>query len=164
MNAPTTVEPTGVSVRHDARIAALVALLAAVLTVAWFARALRTADPLDWVWCLVPAAVGLLQLLVVRDARTPLLVADELGVHLPEIDLGGGFGIAYTSQHDPLTPADLAARMADLVQREISWRAVSWGPRRRSTRSGRCATPSAPSPIRTAPGCCSARWRRWSCG
>ena len=46
-------------------------------------------------------------------------VADELGVHLPEIDLGGGFGIAYTSQHDPLTPADLAARMADLVQREL---------------------------------------------
>lgn len=82
MNAPTTVEPTGVSVRHDARIAALVALLAAVLTVAWFARALRTADPLDWVWCLVPAAVGLLQLLVVRDARTPLLVADELGVRV----------------------------------------------------------------------------------
>ena len=78
MNAPTTVTPTGVSVRQDARTAAVVALLAAVLTVAWFARALGTADPLDWLWCLVPAAVGLLQLLVVRDARAPMLVAADL--------------------------------------------------------------------------------------
>ncbi|KQT91131.1 hypothetical protein ASG49_12450 [Marmoricola sp. Leaf446] len=82
MNAPTTITPIGVSVRQDARIAAVVALLSGVLTVAWFARALGTADPLDWVWCLVPAAVGLLQLLVVRDARSPLLVADELGVRV----------------------------------------------------------------------------------
>ncbi|ROR92074.1 helix-turn-helix domain-containing protein [Nocardioides aurantiacus] len=82
MNAPTSITPIGVSVRQDARIAAVVALLSGVLTVAWFARALGTADPFDWVWCLVPAAVGLLQLLVVRDARSPLLVADELGVRV----------------------------------------------------------------------------------
>ena len=29
-------------------------------------------------------------------------VSDEIGVQLPELDLGGGFGIAYTTQDDPL--------------------------------------------------------------
>ena len=30
-------------------------------------------------------------------------ISDELGVELPELDLGGGFGIAYTTQDDPRT-------------------------------------------------------------
>lgn len=47
-----------------------------------------------------------------------LQVARELGVELPELDLGGGFGIAYTTEHDPLPPALLAAGMADIVERE----------------------------------------------
>ena len=38
----------------------------------------------------------------VLDLR--LQVAREHGVELPELDLGGGFGIAYTTQHDPLPP------------------------------------------------------------
>ncbi len=42
----------------------------------------------------------------------------ELGVDLPELDLGGGFGIAYTTEHDPLPPARLAAGMAEIVERE----------------------------------------------
>ena len=37
---------------------------------------------------------------------------------MPELDLGGGFGIAYTSEHDPLPPKSLAAEMADIVDRE----------------------------------------------
>ena len=45
-------------------------------------------------------------------------VAAEHGVELPELDLGGGFGIAYTTEHDPLPPRDLAAGMADIVARE----------------------------------------------
>ncbi|HET8594825.1 MAG TPA: diaminopimelate decarboxylase [Intrasporangium sp.] len=45
-------------------------------------------------------------------------VTKELGVELPELDLGGGFGIAYTTEHDPLPPARLAAGMADIVERE----------------------------------------------
>jgi diaminopimelate decarboxylase len=32
-------------------------------------------------------------------------------VTLPELDLGGGFGIAYTTQDDPATPAELATEM-----------------------------------------------------
>jgi diaminopimelate decarboxylase len=42
-------------------------------------------------------------------------VARERGVVLPEIGLGGGFGVAYTSEHDPLPPAELAASMAQIV-------------------------------------------------
>jgi diaminopimelate decarboxylase len=45
-------------------------------------------------------------------------VARELGVELPELDLGGGFGIAYTTEHDPQTPKVLAAGMAEIVERE----------------------------------------------
>ncbi len=72
----------GVSVRHNSRLAAIVALAAAVMTVAWFSRALQTGSLLDWAWCLVVVAVGVLQLLVVRDGRAPLMVADDQGVRV----------------------------------------------------------------------------------
>ncbi|HLR84582.1 MAG TPA: diaminopimelate decarboxylase [Nocardioidaceae bacterium] len=36
----------------------------------------------------------------------------------PELDLGGGFGIAYTTQDSPSTPAQLAAGMRDIVAYE----------------------------------------------
>ncbi len=45
-------------------------------------------------------------------------VKDELGVELPEMDLGGGFGIAYTSQDDPSPADDLARRMFKIVKDE----------------------------------------------
>ena len=47
-----------------------------------------------------------------------LEVAREFGVELPELDLGGGFGIAYTTEHDPQSPKALAAGMAEIVERE----------------------------------------------
>ena len=47
-----------------------------------------------------------------------LEVAREHGLQLPELDLGGGFGIAYTTEHDPLSPRDLALGMATIVERE----------------------------------------------
>jgi diaminopimelate decarboxylase len=47
-------------------------------------------------------------------------VSSELGVTLPELDLGGGFGIAYTSEHDPLAPATLAQELAGMVRRECA--------------------------------------------
>ncbi|GAA3611378.1 diaminopimelate decarboxylase [Marihabitans asiaticum] len=46
-------------------------------------------------------------------------VARRHGVHLPEMDLGGGYGIAYTSEHDPMTPAHLGADMAAVLDREL---------------------------------------------
>ncbi|MGQ7297571.1 diaminopimelate decarboxylase [Quadrisphaera sp. KR29] len=42
-------------------------------------------------------------------------VLAEHGVEMPEVDLGGGFGIAYTTQDAPLSPADLARGMAEVV-------------------------------------------------
>ncbi|WP_435742197.1 diaminopimelate decarboxylase [Nocardioides sp. SYSU DS0663] len=45
-------------------------------------------------------------------------VATELGVAMPEMDLGGGFGIAYTTQDDPAEPARLAQEMTAIVEHE----------------------------------------------
>ncbi len=45
------------------------------------------------------------------------VIADH-AVVMPELDLGGGFGIAYTSEHDPLDPKTLADGLAEIVARE----------------------------------------------
>ncbi len=45
-------------------------------------------------------------------------VRAEHGIELPELDLGGGYGIAYTTQDDPMPPAQLAASMAEIVEHE----------------------------------------------
>ena len=45
-------------------------------------------------------------------------ISEELGVSLPELDLGGGFGIAYTTQDDPADPAQLATEMTKIVEHE----------------------------------------------
>ncbi|MEV4198982.1 diaminopimelate decarboxylase [Micromonospora globbae] len=45
-------------------------------------------------------------------------IRDARGVELPELDLGGGFGIAYTTQDDPATPHDLAKRLRKIVDSE----------------------------------------------
>ncbi len=40
------------------------------------------------------------------------------GVTLPELCLGGGFGIAYTTKDDPAPPAQLATELAAIVEHE----------------------------------------------
>lgn len=45
-------------------------------------------------------------------------ISDELGVELPELDLGGGFGIAYTTQDDPTDPAQLGIELTKIVTEE----------------------------------------------
>jgi diaminopimelate decarboxylase len=45
-------------------------------------------------------------------------VSRELGVSLPELDLGGGFGIAYTTQDDPSDAAQLATELTKIVEHE----------------------------------------------
>jgi diaminopimelate decarboxylase len=45
-------------------------------------------------------------------------IRDARGVELPELDLGGGFGIAYTTQDDPSTADDLAKRIRKIVDDE----------------------------------------------
>jgi diaminopimelate decarboxylase len=51
-------------------------------------------------------------------------VADELGTVMPEMDLGGGFGIAYTSQDDPSTPQQLAGELTGIVEQECRARGI----------------------------------------
>jgi diaminopimelate decarboxylase len=62
------------------------------------------------------------------SARRVLSLQDDvrtaLGVNLPELDLGGGFGIAYTSQDDPSTPGDLALRISKIVEQECAARTL----------------------------------------
>jgi len=55
-----------------------------------------------------------------RVLRLHAEIQQELGVALPEFDLGGGFGIAYTTQDDPSTPADLARGMLKIVADECA--------------------------------------------
>ncbi|MGH8868931.1 MAG: diaminopimelate decarboxylase [Actinomycetes bacterium] len=47
-------------------------------------------------------------------------VRDEHGVEPPELDLGGGFGIAYLPSDDPLDVASLAAQLRGIVARECA--------------------------------------------
>jgi diaminopimelate decarboxylase len=44
-------------------------------------------------------------------------VRDELDVELPELNVGGGFGVAYTTRDHPQPPAVLAAGIRGAVQR-----------------------------------------------
>ncbi len=60
-----------------------------------------------------------------RVLRLHAEVASEHGVELPELDLGGGFGIAYTSEQNPLAPKHLAAGMAEIVERECRTRGLA---------------------------------------
>jgi diaminopimelate decarboxylase len=70
-----------------------------------------------------------------RVLRLHADVAREHGVELPELDLGGGFGVAYTSEHDPLAPAALAQQLAGIVHRECA--ALGIGVPRVSVEPGR---------------------------
>jgi diaminopimelate decarboxylase len=45
-------------------------------------------------------------------------IRDEHAVELPEIDLGGGLGIAYTSEDDPREPHEIAKSLREIVGRE----------------------------------------------
>jgi diaminopimelate decarboxylase len=49
-------------------------------------------------------------------------VSEELGVDLPELDVGGGFGIAYTTQDDPSDPHQLATELGKIVEHECKAR------------------------------------------
>lgn len=55
-----------------------------------------------------------------RVLRLHAQVEKELGVAMPEFDLGGGFGIAYTTQDDPSSAADLARGMLKIVDDECA--------------------------------------------
>ncbi|HYO39822.1 MAG TPA: helix-turn-helix domain-containing protein [Nocardioidaceae bacterium] len=74
--------PETVVVRRNAGLAALVGAAASAVAIAYLWRATQSADVLDWVLCALMAAIAAVHLAHLVDARTPLLVADDLGVRL----------------------------------------------------------------------------------
>ena len=71
-----------VVVRRNAGLAALVGAAASAVAIAYLWRATEAAAPWDLALCLVMATVGATYLAHLVDARTPLLVADDLGVRV----------------------------------------------------------------------------------
>ncbi|GAA1487272.1 diaminopimelate decarboxylase [Brachybacterium sacelli] len=45
-------------------------------------------------------------------------VRDELGHRIEQLDLGGGFGVMYNTQHTPATPEALASGIAAIVEKQ----------------------------------------------
>lgn len=45
---------------------------------------------------------------------------EATGIELAELDLGGGFGIAYIKEDTPATPAELAAGLREIVEHECA--------------------------------------------
>ncbi len=55
-----------------------------------------------------------------RVVELAATIRDEHGIELPELNLGGGLGIAYVDGDDPLRPADIAARLRAIIDRECA--------------------------------------------
>ncbi len=71
-----------VEVRRRAGLAVALGAGASLVAIAYLARAVSGGGPVDWVLFVLLGAIGVLNLGALVDARTPLLVADDLGVRL----------------------------------------------------------------------------------
>ncbi|HSJ20250.1 MAG TPA: RodZ domain-containing protein [Nocardioidaceae bacterium] len=78
----TVVAGTPVVVRRSAGVAALVGAAASAVAIAYLWRASQTMTVLDWTLFGVMSLVAAVYLASLVDARTPLLVADDLGVRV----------------------------------------------------------------------------------
>ncbi len=78
----TAPEPPQVEVRRNAAVPALIGIAASAIATAYLYRAVDTSSVSDWAWCAGMALVAVTYLVALLDARTPLLVADELGVRV----------------------------------------------------------------------------------
>ena len=79
---PATSPEQLVEVRRRPGIAAALGAGASLVAVAYLARAAGSGGIVDWVVSGVLGVVGIANLAALLDARTPLLVADDLGVRL----------------------------------------------------------------------------------
>jgi hypothetical protein len=83
MSTDTDLEiPPSVEVRRRAGLAVALGVGASLVAIAYLARAVSHGGVLDWVLFVVLGTIGVVNLAALLDARTPLLVADDLGVRL----------------------------------------------------------------------------------
>jgi hypothetical protein len=83
MSTDTDLEiPPSVEVRRRAGLAVALGVGASLVAIAYLARAVSHGGVLDWVLFGVLGTIGVVNLAALLDARTPLLVADDLGVRL----------------------------------------------------------------------------------
>ncbi len=76
------VAGTPVAVRRRAGLAALIGAAASAVAIAYLWRASHTLTPLDWSLCAFMSVLAAYYLASLVDARTPLAVADDLGVRI----------------------------------------------------------------------------------
>jgi cytoskeleton protein RodZ len=86
-SAPESVDDTATGapplvVRRNAGLAALIGAAASAIAIAYLWRAIGSTTPVDWVLCGLLAVIATFHLAHLVDARTPLLVADDLGVRV----------------------------------------------------------------------------------
>lgn len=74
--------PEPVEIRRNAALSAVLGAAASAVAIAYLWRAAAGGDPVDWLLCAVMTAFAAVFLHGLLDSRTPLLVADELGVRL----------------------------------------------------------------------------------
>jgi hypothetical protein len=74
--------PAPVVVRRNAAVSALIGGTASAVAIAYLWRASESGAPLDWVLCGLMTLIAGVYLAGLLDARTPLVVADELGVRI----------------------------------------------------------------------------------
>ncbi len=74
--------PAPVVVRRNAAVSALIGATASAVAIAYLWRATESGAPLDWALCGLMTLVAGVYLVGLLDARTPLVVADELGVRI----------------------------------------------------------------------------------
>jgi hypothetical protein len=82
IDEPPTQADHLLEVRRRPVVAAALGTAASLVAVAYLARAVDGGGVLDWVVAAVLAMIGVANLAALVDARTPLLVADDLGIRL----------------------------------------------------------------------------------
>jgi cytoskeleton protein RodZ len=78
------------TIRHNYKIAAVTCGVSLVLALAWLGRAISEGTPWDWFAVMILGLIGGIEFATLRDARLPLLVADEYGVRLRHGDKWSG--------------------------------------------------------------------------
>jgi hypothetical protein len=87
-----------VEIRRRAGVAVALGAGSSLVAIAYLARAVSHGGVLDWALFFVLGTIGVVNLAALLDARTPLLVADDLGVRLR---LGGTWvGLPWGGLHE----------------------------------------------------------------